>query len=44
MCIVEENQSWLKTDKELQVLNKDLQKQMKENKSLSLKLCQKKTN
>ena len=41
-CIVEENQGRLKTDKELQVLSKDLKKQVKENKSLSLKLCQKK--
>ena len=41
-CIVEENQGQLKTDKELQVLSKDLKKQMKENKSLSLRLCQKK--
>ena len=40
----EENQGWLKTDKELQILYKDLKKQMKENKSLTLKLCQKKTN
>ena len=44
MCIGEENQSQLKTDKKLQVLGKDLKKQMKENKSLSLKLCHKKTN
>ena len=41
-CIKEENQGRLKTDKELQVLSKNLKKQVKENKSLSLKLCQKK--
>ena len=41
-CIKEQNQGRLKTDKELQVLSKDLKKQMKENKSLSLRLCQKK--
>ena len=41
-CIIEESQGRLKTDKELQVLSKDLKKQMKENKSLSLRLCQKK--
>ena len=41
MCIREENQSQLISDKELQVLGKDLKKQIKENKSLSLKLCQK---
>ena len=42
MRIVEENQGRLKNDKAPQVLSKDLKKQMKENKSLSLKLCQKK--
>ena len=41
MCLKEENQGRLKTDKELQILDKDLQKQIKENKSLTLKLCQK---
>ena len=41
MCLEEENQGRLKTDKELQILDKDLQKQIKENKSLTLKLCQK---
>ena len=41
MCLKEENQGRLKTNKELQILDKDLQKQMKENKSLTLKLCQK---
>ena len=34
MCIGEENQSSLKTDKEVQILGKELKKQMKENKSL----------
>ena len=42
MCIGEENQRRLKTDKELQVLGKDLKKHIKENKSLILKLRQKK--
>ena len=37
MCLGEENQGRLKTDKELKILGKDLKKQMKENKSLSLK-------
>ena len=41
MCLKEENQGRLKTDKELQILDKDLQKQIKENESLTLKLCQK---
>ena len=41
MCLEEENEGLLKTDKELQILDKDLQKQIKENKSLTLKLCQK---
>ena len=41
MWLKEENQGRLKTDKELQILDKDLQKQIKENKSLTLKLCQK---
>ena len=41
MCLKEENQGRLKTNKELQILDKDLQKQIKENKSLTLKLCQK---
>ena len=41
-CLGEENQGQLKTDKELKILGKDLKKQMKENKSLSLKLCRKK--
>ena len=42
MCLGEENQSQLNTDKELQILDKDLKKQIKKNKSLTLKLCQKK--
>ena len=42
MCLGEENQGQLKTDKQLQILDKDLEKQIKENKSLTLKLCQKK--
>ena len=37
MCLGKENQGRLKTDKELKILGKDLKKQMKENKSLSLK-------
>ena len=37
MCLGEENQGRLQTDKELKILGKDLKKQMKENKSLSLK-------
>ena len=43
-CIGNENQSWLQNDKELEILQKDFKKQMKENKSLTLKLCQKKKN
>ena len=43
-CLGEENQSRLETDKELKILGKDLKKQMKENKSLGLKLSRKKTN
>ena len=42
--IGKENQSWLQNDKELEILQKDFKKQMKENKSLTLKLCQKKKN
>ena len=41
-CLGEENQGRLETGKELEILGKDLKKQMKENKSLSLKLCRKK--
>ena len=41
-CLGEENQGRLENDKELKNLGKDLKKQMKENKSLNLKLCQKK--
>ena len=37
-----ENQGQLQNDKELKILGKDFKKQMKENKSLTLKLCQKK--
>ena len=43
-CIGNKNQSWLQNDKELEILQKDFKKQMKENKSLTLKLCQKKKN
>ena len=43
-CLGEENQGRLETYKELKILGKDLKKQMKEHKSLSLKLCQKNTN
>ena len=38
----EENQGRLQNDKELKILEKDFKKQMKENKSLTLKLCQEK--
>ena len=41
-CIGKENQGLLETDKELKILGKDLKKHMKENKSLSLKLCKEK--
>ena len=41
-CIGEENQGRLKIEKELEVLEKDFKKQMKENRSLTSKLCQKK--
>ena len=41
MCLGEENQGRLKTDEELQTLDKDLKKQIKENKSLTLKLSKK---
>ena len=41
MCLGEENHGRLKTDKELQTLDKDLKKQIKENKSLTLKLSKK---
>ena len=43
-CIREENQGRLESDKELKILGKSLKMQMKENKYLSLKLCQKKKN
>ena len=42
MCLGEENQGWLETDKGLQILGKDLKKQMKENKSLTFKTVLKK--
>ena len=41
-CIGEENQGRLQIEKELEVLEKDFKKQMKENRSLTSKLCQKK--
>ena len=41
-CIGEENQDRLQNDKELKILGKDFKKQMKEDKSLTLKLYQKK--
>ena len=36
-----ENQGRLQNEKELEILGKDFKKQMKENRSLTLKLCQK---
>ena len=39
-CIDEEKQGQLQNVKELEILGKDFKKQMKENKSLTLKLCQ----
>ena len=41
-CIGEENQGQLQIEKELEVLGKDFKKQMKENRSLTSKLCRKK--
>ena len=41
-CIGEENQGRLQNEKELEILGKDFKKQMKENRSLTLELCQKK--
>ena len=41
-CIGEENQGRLQNGKGLEILGKDFKKQMKENRSLTLKLCQKK--
>ena len=41
-CIGKKNQVRLQNDKELEILRKDFKKQMKENESLTLKLCQKK--
>ena len=43
-CISKENHGWLETDKELKILRKAFKKQMKENKSLTLKLCPKKNH
>ena len=37
-CIGQENQGQLQNDKELEILGKDFKKQMKDNKSLTLKL------
>ena len=37
-CIGEENQGRLQNEKDLEILGKDFKKQMKENKSLTLKL------
>ena len=42
LWIGEENQGRLQIEKELEVLGKDFKKQMKENRSLTSKLCQKK--
>ena len=42
LWIGEENQGRLQIEKELEVLEKDFKKQMKENRSLTSKLCQKK--
>ena len=42
--IGEENPGRLQIEKELEVLGKDFKKQMKENRSLTSKLCQKKKN
>ena len=41
-CISKENHGRLETVKELKILRKAFKKQMKENKSLTLKLCSKK--
>ena len=41
-CIGEENQGRLQNEKDLKIVGKDFRKQMKKNKSLTLKLCQKK--
>ena len=41
-CIGKKNQGRLQNEKELKILGKDFKKQMKENRSLTLKLCQKK--
>ena len=41
-CIGEENQGRLQNEKELEIPGKDFRRQMKESRSLTLKLCQKK--
>ena len=41
-CIGKENQVRLQNEKELEILGKDFKKQMKENRSFTLKPCQKK--
>ena len=41
-CIGEENQGRLQNEKELEIPGKDFRKQMKESRSLTLKLCPKK--
>ena len=41
-CIGKENQGQLQNEKELEIHGKDFKKQMKENRSLTLKLCQEK--
>ena len=43
-CIGKENQGLLQNDKDFKILGKHFKKQMKENRSLTLKLCQKKKN
>ena len=43
-CIGQENQGRLQNEKEWETFGKDFKKQMKENRSLTLKLCQKKKN
>ena len=41
-CIGEKNQGRLQNENELEIFGKDFKKQMKQNRSLTLKLCQKK--
>ena len=41
-CIDEENEGQLQNHKDLKILGKEFKNQMKENKSLTLELCQKK--